>query len=64
MQPFFTTTEVGKGTGLDLSISAGIAAIHGGNLSFDTSDKNTTFVLKLPKKQVQRSEPQIQLDFI
>lgn len=46
-QPFFTTKEVGQGTGLSLSISKGIARDHKGDLYFEKS-KNTTFVLKLP----------------
>ncbi len=47
-QPFFTTKEVGQGTGLSLSISKGIARDHKGDLYFEKDDF-TTFVLKLPK---------------
>lgn len=50
-QPFFTTKEVGKGTGLGLSISLGIANAHGGSLSLDPNAKNTCFVLSLPKRR-------------
>ncbi len=49
--PFFTTKEVGKGTGLGLSVSASIARAHEGVLYLDTSAQNTTFVLRLPKRQ-------------
>ncbi|MEQ1723814.1 MAG: ATP-binding protein [Pseudobdellovibrio sp.] len=53
MQPFFTTKNIGKGTGLGLSISMGIVEAHGGNLKYLTSEKNTTFCLKIPKIQDQ-----------
>lgn len=47
-QPFFTTKSVGKGTGMGLSISLGIAQNHGGNLYYDDTKQITTFVLSLP----------------
>lgn len=52
-QPFFTTKEVGKGTGLGLSIARGIVADHKGQLFIDASQKNTCFVLELPKLQTK-----------
>ncbi|MFZ3230798.1 MAG: ATP-binding protein [Pseudobdellovibrio sp.] len=51
MQPFFTTKEVGKGTGLGLSISIGIAKAHKGLLIIDRSHPNTKFSLQLPMQQ-------------
>lgn len=50
-QPFFSTKDINLGTGLSLSISKGIALDHGGDLFFDSYEKNTTFVLKLPIHQ-------------
>lgn len=47
-QPFFTTKEVGKGTGLSLSISKGIALAHQGDIYLDDSTECTTFALKIP----------------
>lgn len=47
-QPFFSTKDVNKGTGLSLSISKGIAMDHSGDLEFDFSEQVTTFILKLP----------------
>jgi signal transduction histidine kinase len=51
-QPFFTTKEIGVGTGLGLSISRGIIKDHGGDLFLDRKEKNTVFVIKLPKIQI------------
>jgi PAS domain S-box-containing protein len=48
MNPFFTTKEIGKGTGLGLSISKGLAESHGGQLSFDTAEPHTCFLLQVP----------------
>ena len=47
-QPFFTTKEIGKGTGLSLSISKGIALAHHGDIYLDDSTDCTTFALKIP----------------
>lgn len=48
--PFFTSKEVGKGTGQGLAISHSvIVEKHGGKISFDTEiGKGTTFVIRLP----------------
>lgn len=47
---FFTTKEVGRGTGQGLSISRSIVVDkHGGTLNFDTEEgKGTTFLIRLP----------------
>lgn len=47
-QPFFTTKEVGAGTGLGLSMSRGIIESHDGTLTLDRSNPHTSFVIKLP----------------
>jgi len=44
--PFFTTKE--KGTGLGLAIVHKIVVSHGGNISVETSEKGTTFRIRLP----------------
>ncbi len=47
-QPFFTTKDVGEGTGLSLSIARGIFRDHGGDLILDEHEKFTCFTLELP----------------
>ncbi len=47
--PFFTTKRESGGTGLGLSVSAGIVKEHGGELSFDSQPgAGTTVLLTLP----------------
>lgn len=49
LTPFFTTKEVGEGTGLGLSVSYGIMKAHGGDLTFKSDSKNgTSFMLHFP----------------
>ncbi len=50
--PFFTTKEVGKSTGLGLSIVHGIIEEHGGKISIKkTGSRGTTFVVEFPMYQ-------------
>ncbi len=44
---FFTTRP--EGTGLGLSVSREIVAAHRGFLRFETSDRGTTFIVRLPR---------------
>jgi PAS domain S-box-containing protein len=49
MNPFFTTKEVGKGTGLGLCVSSEILKSHGGSLKHIKDSTNTTFLITLPE---------------
>ena len=49
-EPFYTTKDIGKGTGLVLSISKGLTERHGGSLTYDNLSINTCFKIDLPKK--------------
>jgi polar amino acid transport system substrate-binding protein len=46
--PFFTTKQDQGGTGLGLSVSAGIVKEHGGNLQFESDGEGATVTLTLP----------------
>jgi signal transduction histidine kinase len=55
MEPFFTTKDVGEGTGLGLSVAKGIAESHHGKLYLDMKSPHTRFVLDLPKASAPAS---------
>lgn len=47
--PFFSTKEVGKGTGLGLAVTAGIVERHGGSIKVRSrKNEGTTFTLWIP----------------
>ena len=53
---FYTTKGAGRGTGLGLPVSLGIAREHGGRLEvFSAPGRGTTFLLSLPAVQAETS---------
>jgi len=48
--PFFTTKDIGKGTGLGLESAFTITAHHNGTLKFESVPGNTNFIVCLPIK--------------
>jgi two-component system NtrC family sensor kinase len=56
--PFFTTKEVGKGTGLGLPVVHGIITSHGGSVRVKSKvDQGTRFEIQLPTAKSNSSEP-------
>jgi two-component system, NtrC family, sensor kinase len=48
-EPFFSTKEVGRGTGQGLSIALNVVRAHGGSITFQTqTNTGTTFFVRLP----------------
>lgn len=48
-EPFFSTKEVGQGTGLGLAVTYGIITSHNGSITVEeTSSSGTTFKIELP----------------
>jgi signal transduction histidine kinase/NAD-dependent dihydropyrimidine dehydrogenase PreA subunit len=55
--PFYTTKQLGKGTGMGLSIVYGVVKMHAGDISVDSEvGKGTTFTVRLPVAEKSREE--------
>jgi signal transduction histidine kinase len=65
-QPFFTTKQIGKGTGLGLAVVYGIVKMHRGDIVLESSADPTLgptwtrFKVSIPRDQVMpAAEPRI-----
>lgn len=58
LEPFFTTKDVGKGSGLGLAVSHGILHEHGGSITVRALDgtPGATFVIELPDREAPPRE--------
>jgi signal transduction histidine kinase len=55
--PFYTTKQLGQGTGMGLSIVYGVVKMHAGDISMDSEvGKGTTFTIRLPVADRSREE--------
>jgi signal transduction histidine kinase len=57
--PFYTTKQLGKGTGMGLSIVYGVVKMHAGDITVDSDPgKGTTFLVRIPieKKSTEESQ--------
>ncbi len=55
--PFFTTKDVGQGTGLGLSVAHGIVTAHGGTIHVEsTVGRGSRFAIRLPAAPAETTE--------
>ncbi len=61
-EPFFTTKEVGVGTGLGMSITYDIIEKHGGKIELESEvGEGTEFIISLPKKILEIKNAEVEV---
>jgi signal transduction histidine kinase len=55
VEPFYTTKEPGRGTGLGLHMSHTVIARHGGRIEADSRPGRTCFSVSLPPRLAAQS---------
>jgi len=59
-EPFYTTKQDGKGTGLGLAVAYGIMERHNGSIKVRSNiNRGTTFTITLPRRQAEQDTPSI-----
>jgi len=55
--PFYTTKQLGKGTGMGLSIVYGVVKMHAGDIAVDSEvGKGTSFIVRIPVGEKARED--------
>jgi two-component system NtrC family sensor kinase len=58
--PFFTTKDVGQGTGLGLAVIQGIVTAHGGTIAVRSqTGQGSLFEVCLPREHTSGSNPEV-----
>ena len=58
--PYFTTKELGVGTGIGLSVVHGIVTQHGGDITVESEPRiGSTFHVYLPLSQAEEEQPEV-----
>jgi len=58
--PFYTTKQLGKGSGMGLSIVYGVVKMHAGDITVDSEvGKGTTFHVRIPVGDKTREETHV-----
>jgi two-component system NtrC family sensor kinase len=55
--PFYTTKEVGAGTGLGLTVAYAIVHEHGGRIRVESAERGASFYVELPVSPADAPEP-------
>ena len=53
--PFFSTKEPGKGTGMGLAVTQSIVRDHGGEVQFESDGRGTRFIVSIPLTDPSKS---------